>query len=208
MNRRTGWFAMAFGGLLAATVLWPSIGLFQGYYQSNDYGHQRPDWRLLRVAEQFRPDWIPHTGHMLIPVWPAPDAKHDKDCLDELSRRESVAQTVQRNYNEPGVREAISNSMWMARDQILEPFELNAIHRQFPFSFGALNGCIEGSLASRLCMRVLQNGMTVEYDRERPQLEQALQKTVNEAELMACKIIDANGPLTRRLSWPAKPKAD
>ncbi|MCE7797273.1 hypothetical protein LWE61_11975 [Sphingobium sufflavum] len=208
MSRRAKWRAVGLGALLAATVLWPIVGLFQGYYQSGDHGHQRPDWRLLRVVEQFRPSWIPHTGHMLIPVWPAPDAHHDKDCFDELSRRESAAQMVQKNHGEPQVSSAIGRSMWMTRDEILLSFELNAIHRLFPISFGALNGCIEGSLASPFCTRILRNRMSAEYGRERPRLEKALQETVNGAVTMACQIIDANGPLTRRLPWPASPKTD
>lgn len=202
----TKWSAFGLGGFLAATFLWPIVGLFQGYYQSRDPGHQRPDWRLIKVAEQFRPDWIPHRGHMLIPVWPAPDVAHDKGCLDKLSGRESVAETVRKTYGEPQVTGAISSSLWLRRDQILEPFELDAIHKQFPIYFGALNGCIEGSLAAPLCKRLLRNRMIAEYNLARPRLEEALQEAVNGAEVTACKVMETDGPLTRPLSWPKIPR--
>ena len=202
MSIKVKWLTFGLGALFSATFLWPIVGLFQGYFHSRESSHQWPDWRLMKVAEQFRPDWIPHGGHMLVPVWPAPDAAHDKGCLDKLSSRESVAETVQKTPGEPWVREAIGRSLWLRRDEILEPFELNAIHKQFPVSFGAVNGCIEGSLAAPLCKRLLRRGMIDEYNLGRTQLEKALQEAINGAEMTACKVMEVDGPLTKPLSWP------
>ncbi|MEJ7934936.1 hypothetical protein WG907_11765 [Sphingobium sp. AN558] len=119
--------------------------------------------------------------------------------MNELYLRESVGATVDKKYEGAIVRAAIGSLMWSARDEILMPFESQAIQKNFPLSFGALNGCIEGSLAAPFCRGILRDKMVAEYELARPRLKAALQGLVNRAELAACKIITANGPLTRQL---------